>query len=124
MKCQVIFTAEQSRKFLLKDSAQLKGGRSTLRALSTAGNTNTATREIPQIGSVFGRYGGTWDTDISNANAASALAKPGIKNENDLRSHVRQIIGGGRSVHSRRTQHLITLRIQGDMRRPRTGKAA
>ncbi len=71
------------REQLLKDSAQLKGGRSTLRALSTAGTTNTATREIPQIGSVFGRYGGTWDTDISNANAASALAKPGIKNEND-----------------------------------------
>ena len=76
-------SAQLSRKFLLKDSAQLKGGRSTLRALSTAGNTNTATREIPQIGSVFGRYGGTWDTDISDANAASALAKPGIKNEND-----------------------------------------
>jgi hypothetical protein len=72
------------REQLLKDSAQLKGGRSTLRALSTAGNTNTATREIPQIGSVFGRYGGTWDTYISNANAAIALAKPGIKNENDL----------------------------------------
>ena len=77
-------TGQQSRKFLLKDSAQLKGGRSTLRASSTAGYTNAATREIPQIGSVFGRYGGTWDTDISNANAASTLAKPGVKNENDL----------------------------------------
>ena len=72
-----------SRKFLLKDSAQLKGGRSTLRASTTAGDTNAATREIPQIGSVFGRYGGTWDTDISDANAGSTLAKPGVKNEND-----------------------------------------
>ena len=77
-------SAEQSRKFLLKDSAQLKGGRSTLRSLSTAGNTNATTREIPQIGSVFGRYGGTWDTNISDANAGSTLAKPGIKNENDV----------------------------------------
>ena len=79
-------TAQQrreSREFLLKDSAQLKGGRSTLRASSTAGYTNAATREVPQIGSVFGRYGGTWDTDINATNAGSTLAKPGKKNEND-----------------------------------------
>ena len=72
------------REQLLKDSAQLKGGRSTLRSLSTAGDTNASTREIPKIGSVFGRYGGTWDTAIDDANAGSTLAKPGIKNENDV----------------------------------------
>lgn len=72
------------REQLLKDSAQLKGGRSTLRSLSTAGDTNASTREIPKIGSVFGRYGGTWDTNITDANAGSTLAKPGIKNENDV----------------------------------------
>ena len=75
------------REQLLKDSAQLKGGRSTLRFSSTPGDTNAATREIPLIGSVFGRYGGTWDTYISDANAGSTLAKPGIKNENDAITH-------------------------------------
>ena len=56
MKCQVLLRlnkAENSREFLLKDSAQLKGGRSTLRASSTVGVTNAATREVPQIGSVL-----------------------------------------------------------------------
>ena len=75
-------SASSSELGFLKDAAQVKGGRTTLLTSSTG-------REIPQIGSVYGRYGGTWDDTLNShgSGANSMLAKPGAKNVNDEISH-------------------------------------
>ena len=75
-------SASSSELGFLKDAAQVKGGRTTLL-------TSSAGREVPQIGSVYGRYGGTWDDTLNShgSGANSMLAKPGAKYVNDEISH-------------------------------------
>ena len=68
----------QSESGFLKDSAPLKGGCTTLDA------SDSGRREVPQIGSVLGRYGGYWDGNLYPNNAGITLEKPGEKNKNDV----------------------------------------
>ena len=79
----------------IEDGAQVKGGRTTLLPYPS-GPPNV--RETPQVGSQFGRYGGTWDDGVISGSsdlAKDAVAKPGVKNQNDNFSHFVDYWRGG-----------------------------